>query len=135
VARTFGYAILGQKVLSQVSRPVALNSFELPAEIRVVAEPDAEPDLKDAGVSFDQQLRGRAYSKLVHIGRHSAPCRSLEKSADGSLIHVNVAREIGEVYREIIGKHFPAMSVVVLSALIEDRAKVEIEATAVVPLA
>jgi len=42
-------------------------------------------------------------------------------------------RQIGEAYREIIGNHFPAMSVVVVSALIEDRAKVEIEATAVLP--
>jgi 2-aminobenzoate-CoA ligase len=41
--------------------------------------------------------------------------------------------EIGSLYRDIFGKHFPAMSVVVVSALIEDRAKVEIEATAVLP--
>ena len=41
--------------------------------------------------------------------------------------------EIGRAYREVIGKHFPAMSVVVVSALLEDRAKVEIEATAVAP--
>lgn len=43
-------------------------------------------------------------------------------------------RDIGKAYREILGRHFPAMAVVVVSALIEDRAKVEIEATAVVPL-
>src|SRR4051812_17121373 len=43
-------------------------------------------------------------------------------------------RQVGEVYREIMGSHFPAMSVVVVSALIEDRAQVEIEATAVLPL-
>jgi len=49
--------------------------------------------------------------------------------------YMSARRQIGEVYREIIGKHFPAMSVVVVRALIEDRAKVEIEATAVVPLA
>jgi enamine deaminase RidA (YjgF/YER057c/UK114 family) len=42
-------------------------------------------------------------------------------------------REIGRVYREVLGKHFPAMSVLVVAALLEDRAKVEIEATAVVP--
>jgi len=42
-------------------------------------------------------------------------------------------RQIGEAYREVIGKHFPAMSVLVVNALIEDRAKVEIEATAVLP--
>ena len=41
-------------------------------------------------------------------------------------------REIGQAWRDIMGRHFPAMAVVVVSALIEDRAKVEIEATAVV---
>jgi len=43
------------------------------------------------------------------------------------------AKEIGAVYREIVGRHFPAMTAVEVSALIEARAKVEIEATAVVP--
>jgi enamine deaminase RidA (YjgF/YER057c/UK114 family) len=42
-------------------------------------------------------------------------------------------KELGRVYREIIGKHFPAMALVQVVALVEDRAKVEIEATAVVP--
>jgi enamine deaminase RidA (YjgF/YER057c/UK114 family) len=42
-------------------------------------------------------------------------------------------RAIGSAYREIIGRHYPTMSVVVVSALFEERAKVEIEATAVVP--
>ena len=43
------------------------------------------------------------------------------------------AKEIGAAYREIIGKHFPVMTAVEVSALIERRAKVEIEVTAVVP--
>jgi enamine deaminase RidA (YjgF/YER057c/UK114 family) len=42
-------------------------------------------------------------------------------------------REVGKVYREIMGKNFPAMTAVQVSALVEDRAKVEIQATAVVP--
>ena len=42
-------------------------------------------------------------------------------------------RELGGVYREIIGKHFPAMALVQVVALVEQRAKVEIEATAVIP--
>lgn len=42
-------------------------------------------------------------------------------------------REIGRVYRQVMGRHYPAMSVVVVAGLIEERAKVEIEATAVVP--
>jgi enamine deaminase RidA (YjgF/YER057c/UK114 family) len=42
-------------------------------------------------------------------------------------------RAIGAAYRDAIGRHFPAMSVVVVSALLEPGAEVEIEATAVVP--
>jgi enamine deaminase RidA (YjgF/YER057c/UK114 family) len=41
--------------------------------------------------------------------------------------------ELGAAYRESIGKHYPAMTAVEVRALIEDRARVEIEVTAVVP--
>ena len=40
-------------------------------------------------------------------------------------------REVGEVYRRVFGRHFPAMTMVVVQALVEDDALVEIEATAV----
>lgn len=43
--------------------------------------------------------------------------------------------EVGEAYRRVIGRHFPAMTLVQVAALLEDRAKVEIEATAVIPTA
>ncbi|HEY8165594.1 MAG TPA: RidA family protein [Gemmatimonadaceae bacterium] len=46
--------------------------------------------------------------------------------------YVSARREIGEAYREVIGAIYPAMSVIVISGLVEPRAKVEIEATAVV---
>lgn len=42
-------------------------------------------------------------------------------------------REVGDAYREVMGRHFPAMTMVVVSALVEDEALVEIEATAVLP--
>ena len=42
-------------------------------------------------------------------------------------------REVGAAYREVLGKVFPAMTMVVVSALVEDEALVEIEATAVLP--
>lgn len=42
-------------------------------------------------------------------------------------------KEIGRAYRETIGRHYPAMALVQVVALVEDRAKVEIEATAVIP--
>ena len=42
-------------------------------------------------------------------------------------------KEVGAAYQRVIGKHYPAMSLVQVSALVEDRARVEIEATAVLP--
>lgn len=42
-------------------------------------------------------------------------------------------RQIGAAYREVFGRHFPAMAVVVVAGLLEARARVEIEATAVIP--
>jgi enamine deaminase RidA (YjgF/YER057c/UK114 family) len=47
--------------------------------------------------------------------------------------YMRARKEIGKAYKEIVGRHYPAMSVVVVSGLLEERAKVEIEATAVVP--
>jgi len=44
------------------------------------------------------------------------------------------SREVGEAYRRLVGRHFPAMTLVQVTALVDDRAKVEIEATAVVPV-
>ena len=42
-------------------------------------------------------------------------------------------KDIGRIYREIMGKNYPAMAMVQVSALIEEQAKVEIETTAVIP--
>jgi enamine deaminase RidA (YjgF/YER057c/UK114 family) len=42
-------------------------------------------------------------------------------------------KDLGRAYRETIGRHYPAMALVQVVALVEERAKVEIEATAVVP--
>jgi enamine deaminase RidA (YjgF/YER057c/UK114 family) len=47
--------------------------------------------------------------------------------------YLREVREIGAAYREVIGKHFPTMSVVEVRGLVEQQALVEIEATAVVP--
>ena len=47
--------------------------------------------------------------------------------------YLAAAREIGQAFRELIGSYNAAMTAVEVNALIEDRAKVEIEATAVIP--
>lgn len=47
--------------------------------------------------------------------------------------YMSSQREIGSVYREILGRNFPAMTVAFVSELVEDEAVVEIEVTAVIP--
>jgi enamine deaminase RidA (YjgF/YER057c/UK114 family) len=47
--------------------------------------------------------------------------------------YLGALKEVGTAYRELIGKHYPAMAVVQVVALMEDEAKVEIETTAVIP--
>lgn len=47
--------------------------------------------------------------------------------------YVSNLKGLGQAYRDIIGKHFPAMAAVQVVALVEDRAKIEIQATAVIP--
>jgi len=47
--------------------------------------------------------------------------------------YLGCARALGAAYREVIGRHFPAMSAVQVAGLVEEGARVEIEATAVVP--
>jgi enamine deaminase RidA (YjgF/YER057c/UK114 family) len=47
--------------------------------------------------------------------------------------YIAAQSDIGSAYREIIGRHYPAMSVVIVQGLIEPDAAIEIEATAIVP--
>ncbi len=47
--------------------------------------------------------------------------------------YLDAQREIGAAYRELFGRHFPPMTLVIVAGLLEERARVEIEATAVVP--
>jgi len=47
--------------------------------------------------------------------------------------YVDSYKQLGIVYREIFGGHYPAMTAVEVSSLIEDAARVEIEVTAVIP--
>ena len=48
--------------------------------------------------------------------------------------YIKSRKEIGRVYREIFGNHYPAMSVIIVAGLLDPRAKVEIETTAVIGL-
>ena len=47
--------------------------------------------------------------------------------------YLNSLKDVGGAYRELMGKHYPTMAVVQVSGLVENEARLEIEATAVVP--
>lgn len=47
--------------------------------------------------------------------------------------YVSRMAEVGSAYREIMGRNFPAMTLVQVAGLVEDRARIEIESTAVIP--
>ena len=47
--------------------------------------------------------------------------------------YLDSLKNVGEAYRELMGKHYPTMAVVQVSGLVEDEARLEIEATAVIP--
>jgi enamine deaminase RidA (YjgF/YER057c/UK114 family) len=47
--------------------------------------------------------------------------------------YLECGKELGAIYRDIMGNHYPAMTAVQVTALVEDMARVEIEATAIIP--
>jgi enamine deaminase RidA (YjgF/YER057c/UK114 family) len=47
--------------------------------------------------------------------------------------YMSSLKAVGEAYRELMGRHYPTMAVVQVSGLVEDEARLEIEATAVLP--
>jgi len=67
-----------------------------------------------------------AHARPEHVARMT--WYVLDKQA-----YMSSGKEMGRIYREIIGSHYPAMSVVEVSGLVEANAQVEIEVTAVVP--
>ena len=85
---------------------------------------------------FVQQVRQALANVVTLLGEAGAEPRHLVRLTwfiTDRAAYLDARRELGVVYREILGTQYPPMSVVVVSSLIEARALVEIEATAVVP--
>ena len=92
----------------------------------------------DSGGTFAPDLAGQVRQALLNIvavlaeadarPEHIARLTWYVTDREDYLAH---PKEIGAAYREVMGRHFPAMAVVQVVALIEAQAKVEIEATAV----
>jgi enamine deaminase RidA (YjgF/YER057c/UK114 family) len=80
---------------------------------------------------IDQALRN-IVAVLAEAGAAPANVVRLTWFLTNRSEYLDARREIGRVYRERMGTHYPPMSVVFVTGLAEERAKVEIEATAVV---
>lgn len=87
---------------------------------------------KDFAGQFGQALRN-IVAVLAEDGAGPEHIVRLTWFVTDKQAYLQDARRVGELYREILGRNWPAMSVVEVSALMEDEALVEIEATAVVP--
>jgi enamine deaminase RidA (YjgF/YER057c/UK114 family) len=93
------------------------------------------PEGKFPSSDLVDQLR----QTLINIGEALAPAgaqvtdivRMTWFITDKAAYEANI-KEIGAAYRDVMGKHFPVMSVIEVKSLIESQAKIEIEATAVV---
>jgi enamine deaminase RidA (YjgF/YER057c/UK114 family) len=87
----------------------------------------------DAFVGQTRQALENILAVLAEAGGKPAQiCRMTWYVTDKQEYLAHLA-EVGAAYRAVIGPHYPAMTLVEVAALVEDRAKVEIEATAVVP--
>jgi enamine deaminase RidA (YjgF/YER057c/UK114 family) len=79
-----------------------------------------------------RQALGNVVAALAAAGARPDQITRLTWYVTDRDLYLSQRKAIGEAYREIVGRHFPAMSMVVVKSLIEPGALVEIEATAVV---
>ena len=91
-----------------------------------------EFETDDFAAQVGQALRNVA-AVLAEAGARPEHVTRLTWYVTDREAYLSAGRALGEVYRAIFGRHYPAMAVVVVAGLLEARAKVEIEATAVVP--
>lgn len=89
-------------------------------------------EAKDMSGQFEQILRNLV-TLLAEAGATAEHLVRMTWYVTDKQAYLAEAPRIGAIYREIIGRVFPAMAVVQVVALIEDEALIEIEATAVIP--
>jgi enamine deaminase RidA (YjgF/YER057c/UK114 family) len=89
----------------------------------------------DDFVAQVEQALGNIVAVLAEAGAGPEHIARLTWYVTSKREYIARRREVGEAYRRVIGRHFPAMTLVQVVDLVDDGAKVEIEATAVVPTA
>ena len=81
---------------------------------------------------FEQALRNVLAVLACAGGRPEHVCRITAYCCDKPA-YLAARKEIGAIWRSLMGKHFPAMSMIFVSDLLDNPGKIELEATAVVP--
>lgn len=89
--------------------------------------------VSDEFVPQFRQALANVRDVVVAAGGEPAHILSLTIYVTDKREYIAGLKQVGEAYREILGKHYPAMALVQVAALLEDRAKVEIQAIAVLP--
>lgn len=85
---------------------------------------------------FVAQVRQALRNTMAVLGEAGASAQHITRMTwyvTDKQAYVKHLRDIGATYTEVVGRHYPAMTLVQVTALVEDRALVEIESTAVVP--
>lgn len=93
---------------------------------------DSKFERRDFPGQFEQALHN-IVAVLAEAGARPEHVVRLTWFITDKKAYLSQAKEVGEIYRRVMGRNFPTMSVVQVVALIEDEALVEIEATAVIP--
>lgn len=86
----------------------------------------------DLVAQFEQALRNVLSVLAEAGGRPEHVCRITAFCTDKPA-YLAVRRDLGRVWRQLMGRHYPAMSMIFVQALLDEPGKIELEATAVVP--
>ncbi len=89
-------------------------------------------EVKDFGGQFRQALQN-IVDVLAEAGGRPEHLVRLTWYVIDKQEYLGALKEVGAAYREIVGRHYPTMAVVQVGGLVEDPARLEIEATAVIP--
>ncbi len=84
-------------------------------------------------VAQTEQALKNIVAVLAEAGGSPSHLTRLNWYVTDKVAYVARRKEIGEAYRRVIGRHYPAMTLLVVAGLLEEGAQVEIEATAVIP--
>ncbi|MDP2480522.1 MAG: RidA family protein [Candidatus Palauibacterales bacterium] len=102
----------------------------------VAGQTDRDADGKIRGSTFVEQFRGALVNVLAVVreaGGAAGDIGRLTVYVTDLAAYRASRRPLGEAYRELMGRHYPAMAVLEVTGLVDEGAVVEIEATAVLP--